>query len=165
MSSGVGLIARREFVERGRSRVFLGVLIGSMVLILAGMFAISLVGRPVASETVTVAGQGPPGLADEVQRVAADLSANVVLVDSASVEQARQAVASGSVDAALIDGDTILAIGAPSPAVDAVLRGAATATARVQAAQALGLVAGRRGHRGPARGRGRRGPEHVGSGR
>jgi ABC-2 type transport system permease protein len=139
MSSGVGLIARREFVERGRSRVFLGVLIGSMVLILAGMFAISLVGRPVASETVTVAGQSPLGLADEVQRVAADLSANVVLVDSASVEQARQAVASGSVDAALIDGDTILAIGAPSPAVDAVLRGAATATARVEAAQALGL--------------------------
>jgi ABC-2 type transport system permease protein len=111
-----------------------------MVLILAGMFAISLVGRPTASETVTVAGQGPPGLVDEVQRVAADLSANVVLVDSASVEQARQAVASGAVDAALIDGDTILAIGAPSPAVDAVLRGAATATARVQAAQALGLA-------------------------
>jgi ABC-2 type transport system permease protein len=136
----MGLIARREFVERGRSRVFLGVLIGSMVLILAGMFAISLVGRPTASETVTVAGQGPPGLVDEVQRVAANLSANVVLVDSASVEQARQAVASGAVDAALIDGDTILAIGAPSPAVDSVLRGAATATARAEAARDLGLT-------------------------
>ncbi len=139
MSSGVGLIARREFVERGRSRVFIGVLIGSMLLILAGMFAVSLVGRPVPSESVTVAGQGPPGLADEVQRVAADLGVAVVLVDSASVEQARQAVQSGSVDAALIDGDTILAVGAPSASVDAVLRGAATATARVLAAQQLGL--------------------------
>jgi ABC-2 type transport system permease protein len=139
MSSGVGLIARREFVERGRSRVFIGVLIGSMLLILAGMFAVSLVGRPAPSASVTVAGQGPPGLADEVQRVAADLAVDVVLVDSASVEAAREAVESGSVDAALIDGDTILAVGAPSPSVDAVLRGAATASARVVAAQELGL--------------------------
>jgi ABC-2 type transport system permease protein len=139
MSSGVGLIARREFVERGRSRVFIGVLIGSMLLILAGMFAVSLVGRPAPSASVTVAGQGPPGLADEVQRVAADLAVDVVLVDSASVEAAREAVESGSVDAALVDGDTILAVGAPSPSVDAVLRGAATASARVVAAQELGL--------------------------
>lgn len=139
MSSGVGLIARREFVERGRSRVFIGVLIGSMVLILAGMFAVSLVGRPAPSASVTVAGEGPVGLVDEVQRVAADLGVDVVVVDSASVEQARQAVQSGSVDAALIDGDTIVAVGAPSPSVDAVLRGAATATARVVAAEQLGL--------------------------
>jgi ABC-2 type transport system permease protein len=139
MSSGVGLIARREFVERGRSRVFIGVLIGSMLVILGGMFAVSLVGRPAPSASVTIAGQGPPGLADEVQRVAADLAVDVVVVDSASVEDAREAVESGSVDAALIDGDTILAVGAPSPSVDAVLRGAATASARVVAAQELGL--------------------------
>ena len=139
MSSGVGLIARREFVERGRSRVFIGVLIGSMILILAGMFAVSLVGRPAPSASVTVAGEGPAGLADEVQRVAADLGVDVVVVDSASVEQARQAVESGSVDAALINGDTIVAVGAPSSSVDAVLRGAATAAARVVAAQQLGL--------------------------
>jgi len=139
MSSGVGLIARREFVERGRSRVFIGVLIGSMVLILAGMFAVSLVGRPAPSASVTVAGEGPAGLVDEVQRVAADLGVDVVVVDSASVEQARQAVQSGSVDAALINGDTIVAVGSPSASVDAVLRGAATAAARVVAAQQLGL--------------------------
>ena len=119
--------------------MFIGVLIGSMVLILAGMFAVSLVGRPAPSASVTVAGEGPAGLVDEVQRVAADLGVDVVVVDSASVEQARQAVQSGSVDAALIDGDTIVAVGAPSPSVDAVLRGAATATARVVAAEQLGL--------------------------
>ena len=139
MSSGVWLIARREFVERGRSRVFIGVLIGSMVLILAGMFAVSLVGRPAPSASVTVAGDGPAGLVDEVQRVAADLGVDVVVVNSATVEQARQAVESGSVSAALINGDTIVAVGPPSPSVDAVLRGAATASARVVAAQQLGL--------------------------
>ena len=139
MSSGVGLIARREFVERGRSRVFVGVLIGSMLLILAGMFAVSLVGRPVPSASVTLAGQYPPGLVAEVERVATTLGVDVVVLDAASEEQARAAVVGGAVDAALIDGDTIVALGAPAPAVDAVLRGAATATARVEAARELGL--------------------------
>ena len=139
VSSGVGLIARREFVERGRSRVFLGVLIGSMLVILAGMFAVSLVGRPVPSASVTLAGQYSPTLAAEVQRVATSLGVDVVVLDSPSVELARQAVTGGSVDAALVDGDTIVSSGAPPASVDAVLRGAATAAARVQAAQELGL--------------------------
>jgi ABC-2 type transport system permease protein len=140
MSSGIGLIARREFVERGRSRVFVGVLLGSMLLILAGMFAVSLVGRPVPSPSVTLAGEYPPGLVAEVERAAASRGVDVVVLDSASVEQARAAVLAGSVDAALIDGTTILAVGVPSASVDAVLRGAATATARLQAAQDLGLA-------------------------
>jgi ABC-2 type transport system permease protein len=139
MSSGVGLIARREFVERGRSRVFIGVLVGSMLLILAGMFAVSLVGRPVPSASVTLAGDYPPGLGAEVERVATSLGVDVVVLDTPSPAQARAAVVGGSVDAALIDGTTIVAVGAPSPPVDAVLRGAATATARAEAARELGL--------------------------
>jgi len=138
VSSGVGLIARREFVERGRSRVFIGVLIGSMVLILGGMFALSLLGRAVPPPSVTVAG-GAPDLAAEVQSVADELGVDIVVVSSGSVEQARQAVVSGMLDAALVNGDTILAVGAPSSSVEAVLRGAATASARVEVAQGLGL--------------------------
>ncbi len=140
MASGVTLISRREFVERGRSRVFIGVLVGSMVLILAGMFAVSLAGRPVPSSSVTLAGTSPPGLAGEVERIAASLDVNVVVLDSASVAEARAAVSSGSVNAALVDGDTILALGSPPAALDAVLRGAATAAARVQVASQLGLT-------------------------
>lgn len=138
MSSGVGLIERREFVERGRSRVFIGVLIGSIVLILGGMFALSLLGRAVPPPSVAVAG-GAPDLAAEVQNVAAGFGVDIVVVSSGSVEEARQAVASGTLDAALANGDTILAVGAPSSSVEAVLRGAATASARVEVAQGLGL--------------------------
>jgi ABC-2 type transport system permease protein len=139
MSSGVALIARREFVERGRSRVFVGVLVASMLLILVGMFAVSLVGRPVPSASVTLGGQSPPGLAEEVARAADAQDVDVVVLDTPTVAQARAAVQSGSVDAALVDGTTILAVGAPSAAVDSVLRGAATTIARLQAAQDLGL--------------------------
>lgn len=139
MASGVALIARREFVERGRSRVFVGVLVASMILILVGMFAVSLMGRPAPPVSVTLAGQSPPGLADEVVRVADSLAVDVVLVDTGSVDQARAAVVDGTVAAALIDGETIVAVGAPAPGVDAVLRGAATASARLIAAARLGL--------------------------
>ncbi len=139
MASGVALIARREFVERGRSRVFIGVLVGSIVLILVGMFAVSLLGRPVPSSSVTLAGTSPPGLPGEVERIAASLGVDVVVLDSDSVAEARAAVVSGSVDAALIDGDTIVAVGSPPASLDAVLRGAATASARLQVASRLGL--------------------------
>lgn len=139
MASGVVLIARREFVERGRSRVFLGVLIGSMVLILAGMFAVSLVGRPAPSATVGLGGQYPAGLPADVERVAASLGVDIVVIAGQSEEEARQAVQSGATDAALVDGDTLLARGTPAPSVDAVLRGAARQSARVEVAEDLGL--------------------------
>ncbi len=139
MASGALLIARREFVERGRSRVFIGVLIASMTLILAGMFVVSLVGRPVPTATVAIAGDSPPGLVDQAQRIAHDRGIDVVVVESPSVHQARIAVRDGVINAALMNGDTIVSRGQPAPQLDAVLRGAATAAARVQAADALGL--------------------------
>ena len=139
MASGTLLIARREFVERGRSRVFIGVLVASMLLILVGMFAVSLVGRPAPTITVTLAGQGAPDLPDEVQRMAASLGVDVVVTQSASVDDARAQVRAGTVNAALVDGTTILAVGSPLPEVDAMLRGAATASARMAVASELGL--------------------------
>jgi ABC-2 type transport system permease protein len=141
MASGVGLVAWREFVERGRSRVFLGVLVGSMLLILAGMFAVSLVGRPAPSMTVALAGEQSGTLTSEVAQRADALGIEVVVVEPGSVEEARQAVVSGAVDAALVDGDTILAVGGVPPTVDAVLRGAATEAARVEVAEEMGLTA------------------------
>ena len=139
MASGVGLIARREFVERGRSRVFLGVLIGSMVLILAGMFAVSLVGRPAPSATVALGGDYPTTLPADVADVAASLGIDVVVVAGQTAEEAREAVDSGAVQAALVDGDTLLARGSPPASVEAVLRGAATRSARVEVAGEMGL--------------------------
>jgi ABC-2 type transport system permease protein len=139
VASGVRLIARREFVERGRSRVFLGVLVGSMVLILAGMFAVSLVGRPTPSATVGLGGQYPASLPGDVSSVAASLGVDVVVVAGQSAREARDAVLTGSVDAALVDAETILAAGSPAPSIGTLLQEAATRSARVEAATGLGL--------------------------
>lgn len=142
MASGVSLIARREFVERGRSRVFMGVLVGSMILILVGMFAVSLVDRPAPATTVAIAlaGDYPPSLPAEVADAADTLGVTVVVVPSRTVAEARAMVQSDEVDAVLLDGTTILARGNPPPAVDAVLRRAATAAARGDIAAQLGLT-------------------------
>jgi ABC-2 type transport system permease protein len=133
------LVARREFVERGRSRVFLGVMLGSMLLILLGMFAISLVGRPVPAATVGLGGEYPAILSDEVQRAAEAQGVDITVVTGQSAQEARDSVVSGSTVAALVDGDTIVAEGAPPPAVDSVLRAAATASARAEVAGSMAL--------------------------
>jgi len=139
VTEGVGLIARREFLERGRSRVFLCVLVGSILLILGGMFAVSLVGRSAPAASVVLGGEHPPMLASEVGRVAAARAVDVVVLETPSVVQARQAVVDRAVDAALIDGDTIVVVGAPAGPLEAVLRDAATSAARAEAARALDL--------------------------
>jgi ABC-2 type transport system permease protein len=139
LGHGTLLIARREFVERGRSRVFLGVLIGSMVLILVGMFAVSLVGRPVPASTVGVVGPDAAEVSAAVTRAAASGGVDVTVVTLDSAEAAAAAVRRGAVDAALVDGRTIVAQGSPPGSVEAVLRSAATSLARADAAQELGL--------------------------
>jgi ABC-2 type transport system permease protein len=141
MASGVTLVARREFVERGRSRVFLGVLIGSMLLILAGMFAVSLVGRPAPSASVELAGQYPASLPGDVQDAAGALGLELAVVEVESVDAARESVLAGTADAALVDGDTILSMGDPAPSVEAALRAGATASARAATAGEMGLTA------------------------
>lgn len=143
MASGTWLVARREFVERGRSRVFLGVLVGSMLLILGGLFAASLTGRDAGAPppaTVALAGTYPASLPGQVQSAAAAVGLVVRLGQSPSVTAARDEVLSGQADAALVDGAQILSVGPPEPTLHAVLVQAATASARAQAGAELGLT-------------------------
>lgn len=139
MTSGTLLIARREFVERGRSRVFLGVMIAMSVLILGGLFLIDQLGGRASAADVVVAG-GPPGVAEAVDGLAAAAGTDVRARTVGSADAARAEVLDGTADAALVDGTTILAVGPPSPVLESVLRAAAATGARVQLAQQLGLA-------------------------
>lgn len=132
------LIARREFVERGRSRVFLGVMIGMVVLILGGMFVANRFAPQPSTARVVVVG-GPPGVAQAVEVVARSMALAVEVRAAGSAEEARTAVVDGLADAALVDGKSILADGEPDAALEALLRGAGAAAARAQVAGTLGL--------------------------
>ncbi len=135
------LIARREFVERGRSRVFIGVVIGTALLIVGGLFAIDRFGTPTPSTGVALAGDYPAGLAADIESAAAQFDVDMAIRVVPSAALARDAVTSGEVDAALVDGATILTVGPPPTTTEAVLRAGAAQAARRLVAERLGLSA------------------------
>jgi ABC-2 type transport system permease protein len=135
------LIARREFVERGRSRVFRGMLAATVLLILGGMFAFTQFAPTEVPSRVVLVGQAPAGLESTLAATAAAIDVDIVIGRASSEGQARAEVLSGEADAALVDGATILVVGSPGARLEAVLRGAALAAAQDEVAQDVGLPA------------------------
>jgi ABC-2 type transport system permease protein len=88
---------------------------------------------------VGLGGDYPTTLPADVADVAESLGVDVVVVAGQTAEEAREAVGAGAIQAALVDGDTLLARGSPPASVEAVLRGAATRSARVEVAGEMGL--------------------------
>ncbi len=98
----VWLVARRELLERGRSRAFALSLIVSVGLIVAGIVLPSLIGGGPGSQRVGVAGQEPPGLVDGLTAAAKQAGVTVVseLVADSADGEAR--LRDGSLDALLV---------------------------------------------------------------
>lgn len=133
------IIARREFVERARSKVFLFTLVGLSLIVVGGIFVVSLIGGDEAALPLGVAGDTPPGITDDIEASAAALEREVEVTLYESVEAARTAVDDGDVAAALVDGTTIVAQQDPSGATVAILTAAANAGVRREIASELGL--------------------------
>lgn len=133
-------VARREFVERARSRVFLITLVLLSVLIIGGFVALSFVSAGESEAIpVGVAGDSPAGIVQDIEAAAFFLEEDVEVTEYATVEDAEAAVWAGEVDAVLIDGDTIMALEEPSFAANSVLTAAANGAARRLTAEELGL--------------------------
>ena len=104
----IRLVARRELIERGRSRAFLVSLVISIVIVVGSVFLPALIGQT-APQHLGIIGTAPAGLIDTVQAAAkrADL---VVIVDSVpDAATAESRLKDGSLDAALVvpaDGST-----------------------------------------------------------
>ncbi|MGI9641776.1 MAG: ABC transporter permease [Acidimicrobiia bacterium] len=134
------IIARREFVERARSRVFLFTLVGLSVLVVAGIVAVSLIGGDEEALQLGVAGDSPPGITEDIEASAAALEREVEVTQYGSVEVARTAVGDGDVAAVLVDGTTIVSNDTPSGTTVAILTSAANAGVRRVIAGELGLT-------------------------
>ena len=105
----IWLVARRELIERGRSRAFALSLVVSVVLIVAGVILPTLIGSGPGTQRVGFAGTPPAGLMDGMTDVAKQ--AGLVIVSEAvpDVETGRARVLDGSLDALLAfppDGST-----------------------------------------------------------
>jgi ABC-2 type transport system permease protein len=135
----VWIIARREFSERSRSRVFRGVLVGLSLLIIGGIFGLSLIIGPSDATDLGIGGDSPEGLVDEIERAADAVGVDVVVVEYSTKDGATAAVESGEVQAVLVDGHTIVSQSGASGAVTSILSSAAHVAVRREIASDLGL--------------------------
>jgi ABC-2 type transport system permease protein len=138
-SEQVVIIARREFAQRARTRVFQFTLVGLSVLIIGGVVVLSLLSEESEAVRLGVDGGSPKSIAADIELVAASLEADVVVVLYETADEAEAAVEDGAIYAALIDGDTIVSNTEPSRTVTTILTAAANASVRREIAAELGL--------------------------
>lgn len=134
------IIARREFLERARSRVFL-VSMGLIVLVIIGAFLlISIVNFEEEAIPLGVGGDTPEGIVADIEAAASAFDVEVTVTDYGTRDAAVTAIEEGDIDAALVDGSTIVATGSPSRTVQTIFTSAANAAVRRDLAADLGLT-------------------------
>lgn len=133
-------IARREFSQRAKSRLFIFTLLGLAVLVIGGMFLVGLLAGETEATPLGIAGDSPDGIEADIENTAAAIDIDVVVVAFATVEEAHIAVEAGEVDAALVDGTVIVVNRGVSGSTQAILTAAASASARREIAAELGIT-------------------------
>lgn len=136
----IAIIARREFVERARSKVFLTTMGFIAVLIIGGIALVSLIGTDEEATPLGIAGDSPTDIDRYIEEAASALELDVTVTELGTSDDAVAAVEAGDVDAALVDGSTIVSNQGASATVTAVFTAAANAAVRADLATELGLT-------------------------
>jgi ABC-2 type transport system permease protein len=118
------VVARREFVERGRDRGFI-ISTAITLLVLVGVIVLtSVLGRGTRFD-LAVVGEDSTAMGDEIVTAAAALGIEVDLLEPADVAAAERAVDDGDADAALLNGERILVRSNPPEQLVAVIQAVA----------------------------------------
>ena len=105
----IWLVARRELIERGRSRAFLFSLLLSVGIILAGVFLPTLIGNAADAQHLGIVGSPPSGLVDGIQATAKTVALTVTIETVPDVATGDARLRDGSLNAVLVvppDGST-----------------------------------------------------------
>jgi ABC-type Na+ efflux pump, permease component len=105
----IWLVARRELIERGRSRAFLLSLLLSVAIIVAGVFLPSLVGGGADAQHLGIVGTPPAALVDGIERSAKNVGIGLTIDGVADLQAGEGGLRDGSLDAVLVvppDGST-----------------------------------------------------------
>ena len=97
----IGLVTRRELVERGRSRAFLISVVVSIAIVVGAVFLPSLIGST-APQHLGVVGTPPAGLTGTVQAAAKQAELTVIVDPVPDVATAESKLRDGSLNAALV---------------------------------------------------------------
>jgi ABC-2 type transport system permease protein len=118
----VWLLAKREFLVRGRSKPFLI----TMAILAAAILAIGPVvsafsgGEPEAT-TVGLVGTAVPGIAPELESQGALFGVEIEVVDYTSAAGAEAALEAGNVEAVLADGSEVIFYDNTSPSLTTII--------------------------------------------
>ncbi len=98
----IWLVARRELLERGRSRAFALSLLVSVGLIVAGIVLPSLIGSGPGTQHLGIAGTPPAGLTDTLAASAKQAGLTLVVDPAADVASGEAGLRSGALSALLV---------------------------------------------------------------
>jgi ABC-2 type transport system permease protein len=135
----VWIVAKREFVERSRTKIFRFTLVGLSALVIGGILVVSLLAGGTEAIAIGIGGDSPEGIIADIDVVAEASGDEVIVLDLGSGVAARRAVDNGEVDVALIDEATIVSKSSPSRTAFSILSTAAQINARRHVAAELGL--------------------------
>ena len=135
----IWIVAKREFMERSKTKVFRFTLVGLSALVIGAILVASLLTGDAEPIATGVGGDSPPGIVEDIEAVAAASGEDVIVVRYDTGSIAKEAIESGAAEAVLIDGITVVSKTSPSRAVSSILATAAQANARKQVAAELGL--------------------------
>ena len=105
----IWLVARRELLERGRSRAFLFSMILSIGIIIAGIYLPGLIGNASGDQELGIVGQPPSGLVEQVTRDGKAVGLTIAVEPVADVATGEARLHDGSLTAVLVvppDGST-----------------------------------------------------------
>jgi ABC-2 type transport system permease protein len=133
-------VARRELVERSRSRALRASIAVTLVLAVGGAIAVARVGSSVPTDHVGLAGPHSPALGPALRFEARAAGRRVDLTRLADAGAARRAVDTGVVDVAVVDAARLIVKGAGADDAVSVVQSAVADQRRVDRFRALGLT-------------------------
>jgi ABC-2 type transport system permease protein len=118
----VWLLAKREFVERGRTKAFLITMAVLGVAILAiGPVTSALSGGEPEATTVGLVGVVLPGVEEELKTQGALFDVEIDVTGYSSMDEAESALEAGDVEAVLVDGSEVVFYENTSPGLTTII--------------------------------------------
>jgi len=135
----IGLVARREILERSRSTVFRVMMVVMVLVVAGGIIAVSFINTETPPISIGLVGEAAPGLEADIEAVATSIAQPVDVTSFSTTEDADAALADGTVEVLLKDGSTVVTANGASTNATIILSTAVTMAGQRAAGLELGL--------------------------
>lgn len=141
MTNHILLLAKRDFLQRARSKGFL-IMMGITVVLILAIGPLASAFAPEQEATVVgLVGSTPDGLEAALVSTADVYDREIETQEFAEIEEAEEALTDGDADVLLVDGAELVWQDQPSSTTEAIVQGAVDGLARQAAIDELGLSA------------------------